>query len=105
MNDRGGSATRWLIGIDLDNTLVCYDVLFHAVALEEGLIEPTAPKSKERFSAAALTHPPRDIYLPIGLLIGGVLAMCVWGILYVHLSLIALAIVRSVSGLCRLPPY
>ena len=36
------------IGIDLDNTLVCYDELFHSVALDEGLIESSTPRSKER---------------------------------------------------------
>jgi len=37
-----------IIGVDLDNTLVCYDGLFHSAAHEEGLIDLTAPKSKER---------------------------------------------------------
>ena len=34
------------IGIDFDNTIVCYDRLFHAVALEKGLIPPELPPSK-----------------------------------------------------------
>ena len=37
-----------VIGIDLDNTLVCYDELFHSTASEEALIGPRTPKSKER---------------------------------------------------------
>jgi hypothetical protein len=37
-----------VIGIDLDNTLVCYDELFHAAACGEGLIESATPKSKEK---------------------------------------------------------
>ena len=48
MNERGASPGRRLIGIDLDNTLVCYDELFHSAAVEEGLIESSASKSKER---------------------------------------------------------
>lgn len=52
MNETGGAAGapdgRPLIGIDLDNTLVCYDELFHSVALDEELIETSTPKSKER---------------------------------------------------------
>jgi hypothetical protein len=36
------------IGIDLDNTLVCYDELFHCVAREEGLIDSSCSKSKEK---------------------------------------------------------
>jgi hypothetical protein len=36
-----------VIGIDLDNTLVCYDELFHLAACEEKLIERSLPKRKE----------------------------------------------------------
>jgi hypothetical protein len=38
--------------MDLDNTLVCYDELFHLAACEEGLIEPSLPKSKEKIRDA-----------------------------------------------------
>lgn len=34
------------IGIDFDNTIVCYDELFHRCALERGLVPPGTPKSK-----------------------------------------------------------
>jgi hypothetical protein len=34
------------IGVDFDNTIVCYDQVFHRVALEQGLIPPTLPVSK-----------------------------------------------------------
>jgi hypothetical protein len=47
MNERAASSGQPRIGIDLDNTLVCYDELFHSAAVEEGLIESSAPKSKE----------------------------------------------------------
>jgi hypothetical protein len=43
---------RTIIGIDLDNTLVCYDELFHSVARQEGLIESSAPRSKEQIRDA-----------------------------------------------------
>lgn len=46
------SPGRTLIGIDLDNTLVCYDELFHLAAHQEGLVELSAPKSKERIRDA-----------------------------------------------------
>jgi len=36
------------IGVDLDNTLVSYDAVFHLAACEEGLIHPSLPGSKER---------------------------------------------------------
>ena len=35
-----------LIGIDFDNTIVCYDRLFHALALERGLISQYLPATK-----------------------------------------------------------
>lgn len=36
-----------VIGVDFDNTIVCYDGLFHRVALESGLIPATLPLSKD----------------------------------------------------------
>jgi len=36
-----------LIGVDLDNTIVCYDDLLRAVALERGLIPKSLPASKQ----------------------------------------------------------
>ena len=35
-----------LIGVDFDNTIVCYDELFHRVAVEQGLIPPSVPATK-----------------------------------------------------------
>jgi len=35
-----------ILGIDFDNTIVCYDELFHKVALERGLLEDDVNKSK-----------------------------------------------------------
>lgn len=35
-----------IVGIDFDNTIVCYDDLFHKVALEKGLIENHVNKNK-----------------------------------------------------------
>jgi hypothetical protein len=35
-----------LIGVDFDNTIVCYDELFHRVAVEAGLIPPSVPATK-----------------------------------------------------------
>ncbi len=43
---------NFVIGIDLDNTIVCYDELFHLAACEEGLIEPSLPKNKEKIRDA-----------------------------------------------------
>lgn len=35
------------VGIDFDNTIACYDEIFHRVALEKGLIPPGIPQTKE----------------------------------------------------------
>ena len=35
-----------IVGLDLDNTLVTYDDLFHALALERGLIDAATPRLK-----------------------------------------------------------
>lgn len=39
---------RMLIGLDFDNTIVRYDGLFHAVAVDQGLISPSVPAAKEQ---------------------------------------------------------
>lgn len=36
-----------LLGLDFDNTLVCYDKLFHQLALEKNLIKESIPKNKK----------------------------------------------------------
>lgn len=35
-----------VIGVDFDNTIVCYDALFHKVSLERGWIPPHLPANK-----------------------------------------------------------
>jgi hypothetical protein len=35
------------IGLDFDNTIVCYDGVFHCIGLEQGLIPPDVPTDKE----------------------------------------------------------
>ena len=35
-----------LVGVDFDNTIVCYDRLFHRLALEQGLIPADLPAAK-----------------------------------------------------------
>lgn len=37
-----------IIGVDFDNTIVCYDSLFHKIALEKGLIPKHVPLIKDR---------------------------------------------------------
>ena len=54
-----------VLGIDLDNTLVCYDGLFHSTAHEEALIDPAAPKSKERIRDSIRLLPAGTKFAPI----------------------------------------
>jgi hypothetical protein len=35
-----------LVGVDFDNTIVCYDGLFHRIAVEQGLIPDAVPATK-----------------------------------------------------------
>lgn len=35
-----------VVGVDFDNTMICYDQLFRRLALEHGLIPPTVPATK-----------------------------------------------------------
>ena len=37
-----------MVGLDFDNTIVCYDGLFHAAAVEQGLVGAEAPVDKEQ---------------------------------------------------------
>ena len=37
-----------IVGIDFDNTIICYDTAFHLAAIERGLIPAELPPSKER---------------------------------------------------------
>src|SRR5260370_9875811 len=44
---QGGDVSASLrIGVDFDNTIVCYDQVFHRVALEQNLIPCSLPVSK-----------------------------------------------------------
>jgi len=36
------------IGVDFDNTVICYDKVFHAAAVEKGLIPGGPPWGKEK---------------------------------------------------------
>src|SRR3989338_3052680 len=40
--------TQHVIGIDFDNTIVCYDDVFHLVAVERQLIPSRFPRKKEK---------------------------------------------------------
>jgi len=37
---------KFHVGVDLDNTIVCYDFLFHKIAVERNLIDPDFASSK-----------------------------------------------------------
>ena len=55
------TASEIVIGIDLDNTLVCYDDLFHLAVCAERLIEPSVPKRKEAIRDAIRLLPDGEM--------------------------------------------
>src|SRR5215471_5068715 len=50
------------IGIDLDNTIICYDSVFHAAGVDEGLIEPSTPVAKNEVKRRVLTKHSEDAW-------------------------------------------
>jgi hypothetical protein len=60
-DNRDAKRRTMLIGIDLDNTLICYESLFQCLAVEAGLVEPSAPGTRESIRAAARRSPEGDI--------------------------------------------
>lgn len=61
-----------IIGVDFDNTIVCYDGIFHRIAVERGLIPPGVPVNKTavrdhlraRGRDATFTELQGDVYGP-----------------------------------------
>ena len=43
-----------VVGVDLDNTVICYDLAFHRAALERGWIDPATPAAKTAVKKAVL---------------------------------------------------
>jgi len=43
-----------IIGVDLDNTIICYDQAFHRAALDRGWINPATPPAKTAVKHAVL---------------------------------------------------
>jgi FMN phosphatase YigB (HAD superfamily) len=43
-----------IVGVDLDNTIICYDRAFHRAAVERGWIAPATPASKNLIKKAVL---------------------------------------------------
>lgn len=50
-----------VIGIDFDNTLICYDEVFHGLAVEAGLVAPGSPRKQKVIRDAARRSPEGDI--------------------------------------------
>jgi hypothetical protein len=48
---------RRIIGVDFDNTLICYDDLMYTVALESGLIDTPVRKSKKHIRDSIVMKP------------------------------------------------
>lgn len=57
--------SQWMppkvIGIDFDNTLICYDEVFHRLAVEAGLVTPDSPRRQKAVREAARRSPEGDV--------------------------------------------
>lgn len=52
---------RPVIGIDFDNTVICYDGVFHRLAVESGLVPAEPPLRQKEVRAAARQSPDGDL--------------------------------------------
>lgn len=50
-----------VIGIDFDNTIICYDEVFHRLAVEAGLVAADAPHRQKAVRDAARRSPEGDL--------------------------------------------
>jgi hypothetical protein len=62
-HDHGSPArgVRLRIGLDFDNTLICYDELFHSIASERGLISPAVTPNKREIRDAVRSLPDGEV--------------------------------------------
>ena len=51
-----------IIGVDFDNTIVCYDKLFHKIAVEKGVIPKDIPKIKDVIRNYLRKHGKEDAW-------------------------------------------
>lgn len=49
------------LGIDFDNTIICYDAVFHRLAVEAGLLSPDAPPRQKAVREAARQSAEGDV--------------------------------------------
>jgi len=56
------AGTEMRIGLDFDNTIVCYDDIFHKIALEKGLIPSDHPKNKGSVRDYLREHGKEDVW-------------------------------------------
>ena len=50
-----------VLGVDFDNTLICYDEVFHRLAVEAGLVDPGSPPRQKAVREAARRSPEGDV--------------------------------------------
>ena len=62
MSKRSSNSAGLTVGVDLDNTVVSYDSLFHRTALERGLIDEGSCSSKREVRDAVRMLPDGDIH-------------------------------------------
>lgn len=60
---------------------------------------PTAAdRERDRFRSDNLVHPPRDLYVPVALLVTGFLAMLAWAVLALDAGAVGVIIVSGFTG-------
>ena len=59
------------VGIDLDNTIICYDNVFHHVARKNGWVDATCPSIKTRVKDAVLASRDNDVWTELQGLVYG----------------------------------
>ena len=58
----GGRDESPVIGIDFDNTIACYDRVFHATAMRHGLIDADTRMAKSPIRDAIRQHPDGELH-------------------------------------------
>ena len=61
-----------LVGVDFDNTIICYDALFHRVAEEQGLLPAGVPSP----AVGPASGPAEAFGIRAGMRLGEALARC-----------------------------
>jgi len=57
--------TKTIIGVDFDNTIVCYDKVFHSIAVKKGCIPINVPQAKEEVRNYLREHGKEEMWVEL----------------------------------------